>query len=62
MTDKELESNLNRIFHLGTNYGMDGEHDSPVANKRCDTWWNRFQALKQEIVLEFQKQQKDSEE
>ena len=59
MTNKELESNLNRIFHLGTNYGVDGESDSFSANKRCDTWWDCFQDLKQEIMLEFQKRQNE---
>ena len=60
MTDKELETKLTRIFHLGQNYGSDGDSESFAANKRCDTWWDRFQALKQEIVLEFQKQQEES--
>jgi hypothetical protein len=60
MTDKELETKLIRIFHLGQNYGVDGESDSFLANKRCDKWEQTFQTLKQEIVLEFQKQQKES--
>jgi hypothetical protein len=62
MTNKELEIKLTRIFHLGQNYGVDGESDSFSANKRCDKWEQSFQDLMQEIVLEFQKQQKDSEE
>ena len=60
MTDKELENKLVRIFNLGVNYGIDGESESFLANKRYYTWLDRFQSLKQEIMLEFQKQQKES--
>lgn len=55
MTDKELETKLNRIFNLGENYGISGGFTGRV-------WRDWFQTMKQEIMLEFQKQQKESEE